>query len=208
MVCSTVSSDAADPISILCDNGSVKINGADPYTGPAACDVIASINVDRRTQATISIDLGLVNAVDFPALTSITLNGSDGVDTIFGSGLDDTLIGGKGNDTMNGGPGNDLLVWNNGDNSDIMNGADGTAVNGAPAVVFEGAGPNAASIQAKVDEFRNALGLTTVLAAHSRQAAVKSTGTAFPPLFWIPFPAISFWRIRRGASNSPPPARA
>ena len=57
----TVSSDAADPITILCDNGAVKINGADPGTGLAQCNGIIAINVTGGPGDN-TIDLGTVTA--------------------------------------------------------------------------------------------------------------------------------------------------
>ena len=212
----TVSSDAADPITILCDNGAVKINGADPGTGLAQCNGIIAINVTGGPGDN-TIDLGTVTAVDFPTLTSVTLHGEGGNDTITGTGLvdtlngdggDDTLVGAKGNDIMNGGPGNDTLIWNNGDNSDIMNGADGTSVNGTPAVVFEGTGANAASIQAKVDEFRNALGANNGVGGSFAAGRREVNWDAIPAAFLDPFPGNFFLENSpRGIEFSTPGTR-
>src|SRR5215208_1755368 len=74
-----------------------------------------------------------------------TINGSDGADLILGGegndilsggGGDDRIVGDRGSDTMNGGTGDDTLVWNNGDGTDVANGdggRDDVEVNGAPA---------------------------------------------------------------------------
>src|SRR5215207_6828523 len=74
-----------------------------------------------------------------------TINGSEGADLILGGEADDVLSGGggddrivgdRGSDTMNGGTGDDTLVWNNGDGTDVANGdggRDDVEVNGAPA---------------------------------------------------------------------------
>jgi Ca2+-binding RTX toxin-like protein len=153
----TVSSDNADPITLVCDASFVKINGTDPGSGAAACNTIISITVTGGPGDN-TIDLSTVTAVDFSSLTSITLNGGNANDTITGSGLvdtlngdggDDTLVGAKGDDTMNGGAGNDTLIWNNGDNSDTMNGdgdADQVAVNGAAVGDIFAIAPNGARV--------------------------------------------------------------
>jgi Ca2+-binding RTX toxin-like protein len=120
----TATSDAADPIAITCVAGKVKVNGADPGAS-VNCTAITSISVTGDAGAN-AIDLSAVNATDFPAVTSVTANGGDGVDTLTGSSLADRLIGGKKNDTVTGNAGNDTLVWNPGDDSDINDGNDGT----------------------------------------------------------------------------------
>ena len=130
----TVTSDAADPIAITCAAGNVKINNADPGTGAAACNAITSISVTGDAGAN-TINLAGVTAADFTALTSVTVAGGAGTDTITGSSIADRLIGGDNNDTVNGGPGNDTIVWNGGDDDDVNNGdagSDTIEVNGSP----------------------------------------------------------------------------
>ena len=130
----TVTSTAADPIAITCAAGNVKINNADPGTGAAACATITSISVTGDAGAN-TIDLSGVTAATYTALNSVTVLGGAGTDTITGSGIADRLIGGDNNDTVNGGPGNDTLVWNGGDDDDVNNGdagSDTIEVNGSP----------------------------------------------------------------------------
>jgi Ca2+-binding RTX toxin-like protein len=69
------------------------------------------------------------------ALTSLTVDGGAGNDTITGGDGNDVLIGGDGNDLITGGRGNDTallgngddtFVWNPGDGSDVVEGGAGT----------------------------------------------------------------------------------
>jgi len=131
----TVSSDAADPITITSAGGNVKINGADPGSGAVASNAITSITVTGGPGANV-IDLAGVTAAAYPAVTAVTVSGAAGEDTITGSELADRLIGGDNNDDVSGGPGNDTIVWNGGDDDDINDGEAGTdtiEVNGAAA---------------------------------------------------------------------------
>src|SRR5262249_23843418 len=47
-----------------------------------------------------------------------TINGGEGTDTLSGGEGDDRLVGDRGADNVSGGAGDDALVWNNGDASD------------------------------------------------------------------------------------------
>ena len=77
---------------------------------------------------TISAGNGLAS------LTSLTLDGGDGPDTLRGSDGADTLIGGRGDDFVDGnigadvvqlGAGDDTIEWDPGDGSDVVEGQDG-----------------------------------------------------------------------------------
>ncbi len=79
-------------------------------------------------------------------LTSLTINGGAGNDTIFGGDGADLLNGGDGNDSVTGGRGNDIallgsgddtFVWNPGDGSDIVEGQ-----GGFDTLLFNGANVN------------------------------------------------------------------
>jgi Ca2+-binding RTX toxin-like protein len=124
----TVTSAGADPdaIAITCVGGDVKVNGADPGNPAAAvdCDDVTSITVTGNDGPNV-IDLEAVTAADFPAVTSVLVNGGLASDAIDGSQLADRLIGGDANDTVAGHGGNDVLVWNGGDDDDINDGGDG-----------------------------------------------------------------------------------
>lgn len=59
-----------------------------------------------------------VNGIDIR--TTLTLNGSDGDDTIYGTGYADTIEGGLGNDTIYGRTGVDVYLHNEGDGNDVI----------------------------------------------------------------------------------------
>jgi Ca2+-binding RTX toxin-like protein len=131
----TVTSDAADAITITCASPNVQVNGGNPGTGAALCADITSIVVTGGPGAN-TIDLAGVNGTDFSKLASVTLNGGAGTDTIHGSQVSDRIVGGDNNDDVNGNGGNDTLVWNGGDDDDINDGdagVDTIEVNGAAA---------------------------------------------------------------------------
>jgi Ca2+-binding RTX toxin-like protein len=136
------SSDAGDPIAITCAGGNVLINGNDPDSGAAACPEVTSLVVTGGNLANV-IDLGAVDATNFPNLEDSTINALGGDDDIFGSyvadridaGLgvdeivgnegDDLVIGGDGNDVFFGGDGDDVFTWNPGDDNDEFEGGAG-----------------------------------------------------------------------------------
>lgn len=156
----TVDSDADDAITIDCQAGNVKINNADPGTGPETCAAITAIVVNGGPGDN-TVDLSGVAVADFTALISTTVSGGAGVDTITGSEVADTLVGDQGNDVKSGGPGIDTLIWNNGDGSDIMDGDeddDTVEVNGAGAGDAFEIGP----VGSRVAFTRTNLGLFTL----------------------------------------------
>ena len=140
----SVTSDADDAIAITCVANQVKINGADPGTGAANCDAITAIAVQGGPGANNINLAGVTTAdpavdTDFPAVTSVTIDGGGGDDLINGSQYPDTIHGGNGNDRIigdnnvagtrdnsQGDNGNDTLVWNPGDGDDINEGGNGT----------------------------------------------------------------------------------
>jgi Ca2+-binding RTX toxin-like protein len=119
-----VTSDAGDAITITSTGGEVKVNGNNPGTGAADSADIDSIRVDGGPNGN-AIDLTDVDAAEFPAVTSILLNGGGGEDTINGSQLSDRIVGGDANDQSLGNGGNDTLVWNPGDDDDLNEGGAG-----------------------------------------------------------------------------------
>src|SRR5690606_2578145 len=129
----TVTSDAADAITVTCDGGQARVNGADPGSGAVACNTITQIDVNGGPGDN-TIDLSGVDDDDFTLLEAVTVDGAAGNDAITGTAIGDTLNGGEGNDTLtgfrgadtvNGGEGDDTMVWNNGDGSDFNNGGGG-----------------------------------------------------------------------------------
>jgi Ca2+-binding RTX toxin-like protein len=99
----SVSSDAGDAIDITCVGapGNVKVNGIDPTGGPAACSAVTSITVEGGPGGN-SINLNGVTDELFTGLTSVTVNGNGGDDVILGSEINDVLNGGDGNDRVVG----------------------------------------------------------------------------------------------------------
>ena len=133
----TVNSTADDAITITCAIDKVKVNGADPGTGPADCAAIASIDVHGGPGANALTLTGVTTAA-FPAVASVAIDGAAGNDTIAGSERVDTMHGGDGNDRISGDDnpagtrddfrgqaGDDTLVWNPGDDDDLVEGGDG-----------------------------------------------------------------------------------
>jgi Ca2+-binding RTX toxin-like protein len=126
----SIESDAADAIVVDVDqDGQVLVN--DVTTDVSASDVVQLDVIggpgDNR------IDLSAVNAVDFPSLTGISIDGGDGADHLIGSTLDDRIEGGDGPDTLDGQDGDDDLRGNDGDDlitggrgNDRVNGGSGT----------------------------------------------------------------------------------
>jgi Ca2+-binding RTX toxin-like protein len=121
-----VTGQADDAITLTCDGGWIKVNGNNPTTGQAACAGIKTLTVTGGNLAN-TINLAGVNG-DYSALTSVTVSGGDGEDTITGSTHADRLIGQRQNDTVSGGPGNDTIVWNGGEGDDKNDGDAGTDV--------------------------------------------------------------------------------
>ena len=133
----TVTSNAGDAITIVCDGTNVKVNTLDPGVA-TACSAITEIEVNGGPQAN-NINLNGVTDELFSALTKVRVAGGGGNDTIAGSEIQDTLIGDSGHDrivgfrnvagtrdVMLGGEGNDTLVWNPGDGDDTMEGEAGS----------------------------------------------------------------------------------
>jgi Ca2+-binding RTX toxin-like protein len=120
----TVTSDAADPIEITAVGGQVKINGNNPDSGAVNANTITSITVTGGPGAN-TIDLDGVTVAAYPAITAVTVSGGAGNDTITGSEHNDRLIGGDNDDDVSGSAGNDTIVWNPGDDTDRNEGGAG-----------------------------------------------------------------------------------
>jgi Ca2+-binding RTX toxin-like protein len=97
-----VMSDAGDAIAITCADGNVKVNGADPGSGAAACSLIQGIFV-RGGPGANTIDLSGVTQADFlDSGLSVGIFGGAGADSITGSEFPDVIDGGPGSDTIDG----------------------------------------------------------------------------------------------------------
>ena len=78
-----------------------------------------------------TIDLNGVTAAAFTALTSISLDGDNGHDSITGSpDFGDSIIGGHGDDTINGQGGNDTIQGGDGNDSIIAGDGDDSVLGG------------------------------------------------------------------------------
>jgi Ca2+-binding RTX toxin-like protein len=119
----TVSSDGADPITVDCQSGVVKINNLNPDApgGPVACSAITESHVFGGPGSN-TITMTNVTAAFFPALVSSEIQGFGDADSVAGSGIADSVTGGTGADDIAGGGGNDVVVWNPGDGSDVIDG--------------------------------------------------------------------------------------
>jgi Ca2+-binding RTX toxin-like protein len=128
----TVASDGADGIAVTCSGvgGNVLVNGANPGTGAVACAALTGLIVNGGPGANV-IDITTMSASNFAALTSRTVDGAGGADTILGSPSIDVMLGGSENDTIDGnqgadvafgGGGSDVFRWDPGDGSDVLEG--------------------------------------------------------------------------------------
>ncbi len=143
---------ATDAFTAKPDAGRVQFNRANP--GAFGIDFTAERLTVNGLGGNDSFAPDPAVPAGLAALTSITLNGGTGSDSLAGGDGADVVNGGDGNDTVEGGPGNDrlvgdrgaddavgddgddALVWNNGDGSDTNEGDagfDSVVVNGSPA---------------------------------------------------------------------------
>jgi Ca2+-binding RTX toxin-like protein len=168
----TVTSNAADPINIACVGGNVQVNG-DGFDPAVLCNTITAIDVQGGPGGNV-ISLTGVVAGDFTDLTTVTIDGSGGNDTITGSDRADVIDGGEGDDRIigdnnpagtfdesRGGAGDDTLVWNPGDGSDINDGGAGTdtiEVNGGGGNEKFSANPAAAAAGVRFERSADSAG--------------------------------------------------
>ncbi len=112
----------------------------------ASVDVLGSSRLDATIESIVLLGLGgddTITAVgNLAALTTLTMDGGDGNDTLLGGNGADALLGGLGNDYADGnqgtdtatlGGGDDGFQWDPGDGSDVV---DGQA--GADSLYFNG----------------------------------------------------------------------
>ncbi|MBI1311454.1 hypothetical protein GC176_09115 [bacterium] len=119
----TVTADGSRAIDVDTDSlGEVLVNGT--ATGVDASDV-TELDVIGDDQNNL-IDLSSVETTTFPSLTSVSVSGGNGRDSIIGSAFDDVINGGAANDTIYGGTGDDTLVG--GDRNDNLYGEAGNDV--------------------------------------------------------------------------------
>jgi Ca2+-binding RTX toxin-like protein len=128
-----VSSNADDQIAITCVAGNVKVNGADPGNGAAACSLVRAIQVSGGPGPN-SINLSGVTQAAFPNIGAGPLpaqppiqifDSVGGADTITGSEFTDFITGGPGSDSIDGGGGVDQLSFSGSPGPDTITAADG-----------------------------------------------------------------------------------
>ncbi len=110
-----VSNDGADSIALGTNqSGEVTLNGAalvadvNGTSANVAANSVTSLTVNGG-DGDNSIDLSAVSKGRFNQLNGITVNGGGGADNIIGSSLGDVINGGEGNDTVSGGRGRDVI---------------------------------------------------------------------------------------------------
>jgi CSLREA domain-containing protein len=103
--------------------GTVSIVGIRGRSGIATITLNLSDGISTN-QIVITFQVGTVHSETLNGTSGIDwIFGMNGSDTINGNAGDDLLCGGSGNDTLNGGTGNDFLNGRSG--NDILNGGDG-----------------------------------------------------------------------------------
>jgi len=142
-------------------NDTAEVNGGN---GAEIFSVVANgtrVQFDRLNPAPFTLDIGTTENVvvnmnggddlfsatgNLAALTSVTVDGGAGNDTIRGSNGADVLLGGDGTDFIDGqqgndaaflGAGDDVFQWDPGDGSDVVEGQAGT-----DSMIFNGAAAN------------------------------------------------------------------
>ena len=144
----TVTSDAAEPVTIGTDGTNATVNGV-AVGGATTAAQLTKITVTATGDFANDITLTGVTDAAFTALTQTVINAGGGNDRIFGSERVDVMHGEAGNDQIigddnpvgtrdqfYGDAGDDLLIWRGGEDDDTMEGGDGVdviQVNGAPA---------------------------------------------------------------------------
>jgi Ca2+-binding RTX toxin-like protein len=124
----------------------IAANGTGVFAAVTTGTVTSTLDVSGVESLTVSTGGGndsIVAGNGLSTLTSLTIDGGAGNDTITGGDGADTLLGGSGDDVITGGRGNDVallgggsdvFVWNPGDGSDAVEGNDG-----ADTLQFNGA---------------------------------------------------------------------
>jgi len=122
-----------DDVFITGGGGIAAVNGV-PVADAA---LVERIVVNGGPDAN-NIDLTQVEPNSFTALTSVTINGGGGADSIFGSQLADTIIDPDGGDTFNDTPGNDTYIVHLGGSGTTL--LDGIGLGGNTLIIEGSAG--------------------------------------------------------------------
>ncbi len=119
-------------VEIACLNGSISVNDLPPDNGPATCSSILGVVVTGSSDADV-IDLRKMNAAEFPALTSVSVDAAAGNDILFAGSFGEFLDGGPGDDTYIGADKMDKVDTSQGQDFSLeatlpLDNADGAAV--------------------------------------------------------------------------------
>ncbi len=128
----TVSSTGSESLTVGTDNaGNVILNASIVKNGNSnlsARDVV-SIVANGGTGGN-RINLSGVTPISFPSLTSVTINGNGGNDTITGSSFGDLIHGNAGNDSIVAGPGDDVILGDDGNDTLVGDAGNDTLTGG------------------------------------------------------------------------------
>jgi Ca2+-binding RTX toxin-like protein len=105
-----ITSNAADNIAVTVSAGLVKVNGANPGGALVTPASVAGIAVVGSASAN-NINLSAVSSTDFASLTTVSIDGGNGNDTIIGSQFADTITNGGGDDEVDPQGGDDRVNW-------------------------------------------------------------------------------------------------
>ena len=128
------------------DRIAIAPNGSAVATTAAGTSTVNTTAVENLGVDGLRGDDEIIGSNGLAGLTTLTIDGGPGNDTLVGGDGADVLLGGRGNDQVNGARGNDLaflgqgrdtFTWNPGDGSDTVEGQ-----RGRDAMQFNGANVN------------------------------------------------------------------
>ena len=127
-----------DQLVFVGSDGNEVMNIADNGSHVLLTRDLGNVTMDLNSVENVVINANggndSINGSGLSALTSLTIDGGTGNDTIIGGAGNDSLIGGDGDDIITGGrgsdvahlgAGNDRFIWNQGDGSDSVDGQSG-----------------------------------------------------------------------------------
>ena len=126
---SVTGTDTGDSIVVTCQGAQVKVNGADPGTGPALCASITHVSVQGGSAGNI-IDLSGFGP-SFGAFGFAFVHAGDGPDSVIGSAFGDHVNPGAGNDSVQGRSGLDTLAFDGTAGDDVIVATGSQVANGA-----------------------------------------------------------------------------
>jgi Ca2+-binding RTX toxin-like protein len=121
-------SGGGDVLGIAPDAGRIRV------THDPGGHALSIGTVERVTVNGLGGSDTIVASAGTGALTTLTLLGGSGTDSVTGGDGNDTILGGRGADGLNGAAGSDSFVWNLGDGNDTIDGGtenDALEVNGS-----------------------------------------------------------------------------